>query len=142
MVLAAGLIPVAGWAATVLEVVLAVGLLVGVRLRAVALASGLLLLALLYFGVNQQFLVQIALLEKQSGWASVQRGRALIDPQWPLLLLLGLIKALLLVLGLVSFGVGLLVVWPVASVITTAAYRQLVRANPQLAAALSSPSAY
>ena len=103
---------------------------------------GLLLLALLYFGVNQQFLVQIALLEKQSGWASVQRGRALIDPQWPLLLLLGLIKALLLVLGLVSFGVGLLVVWPVASVITTAAYRQLVRANPQLTAPLSSPTAY
>lgn len=42
--LPAGLVPAAGWAATVLEVVLAVGLLVGVRLRAVALASGALLL--------------------------------------------------------------------------------------------------
>jgi uncharacterized membrane protein YphA (DoxX/SURF4 family) len=41
--LPAGLVAVAGWAATVLEVVLAVGLLVGVRLRAVAFASGLLL---------------------------------------------------------------------------------------------------
>jgi uncharacterized membrane protein YphA (DoxX/SURF4 family) len=41
--LPAGLVPVAGWAATVLEVVLAVGLLVGVRLRAVAFASGVLL---------------------------------------------------------------------------------------------------
>ena len=37
------LVPVAGWAATVLEVALAVGLLVGVRVRAFALASGLLL---------------------------------------------------------------------------------------------------
>ena len=38
-----GLLPAAGWAATVLEVTLAVGLLAGVRLRAVALASGVLL---------------------------------------------------------------------------------------------------
>jgi uncharacterized membrane protein YphA (DoxX/SURF4 family) len=38
-----GLVPAAGWAATVLEVLLAVGLLAGVRLRAFALASGLLL---------------------------------------------------------------------------------------------------
>ena len=37
------LVPVAGWAATVLEVVLAVGLVAGVRLRAFALASGVLL---------------------------------------------------------------------------------------------------
>jgi uncharacterized membrane protein YphA (DoxX/SURF4 family) len=41
--LPAGLVRAAGWTATVLEVALAVGLLVGVRLRAVALASGLLL---------------------------------------------------------------------------------------------------
>ena len=41
--LPAGLVPAAGWAATVLEVALAVGLLAGVRLRAVALACGVLL---------------------------------------------------------------------------------------------------
>jgi uncharacterized membrane protein YphA (DoxX/SURF4 family) len=41
--LPAGLVPAAGWASTVLEVALAVGLLVGVRVRAFALASGLLL---------------------------------------------------------------------------------------------------
>src|SRR5436190_10244295 len=38
-----GLVPAAGRAATVLEVALAVGLLAGVRLRVVALASGVLL---------------------------------------------------------------------------------------------------
>ena len=37
--------PAAGWAATVLEVALAVGLLAGVGVRAFALASGLLLTA-------------------------------------------------------------------------------------------------
>ena len=41
--LPAGLVPAAGWGATVLEVALAVGLLAGVRVRAFALASGLLL---------------------------------------------------------------------------------------------------
>ena len=41
--LPAGLVPAAGWAATVLEVALAVGLVVGVRVRAFALASGLLI---------------------------------------------------------------------------------------------------
>jgi uncharacterized membrane protein YphA (DoxX/SURF4 family) len=41
--LPAGLVPAAGWAATVFEVALAIGLLVGVRLRAVALATGVLL---------------------------------------------------------------------------------------------------
>src|SRR3954465_693058 len=40
--LPAGLVPATGWAATVLEVTLAVGLLASVRLRAVALASGVL----------------------------------------------------------------------------------------------------
>src|SRR5215475_15037309 len=39
--LPASLVPAAGWAATVLEFTLAVGLLVGIWLRAVALAAGL-----------------------------------------------------------------------------------------------------
>jgi hypothetical protein len=37
------LLPIVGWTATVLEVVLAVGLLIGFRLRLFAVASGLLL---------------------------------------------------------------------------------------------------
>ena len=41
--LPASLVPIAGWAATVLEIVLAVGLLVGIGLRVFAFASGLLL---------------------------------------------------------------------------------------------------
>lgn len=41
--LPAGLIPAAGWMTTIAEVALAVGLLVGIQLRWVALASGLLL---------------------------------------------------------------------------------------------------
>ena len=93
----------------------------------VLLLLGLMLLAVLYFSVNQQFLAQVALLEKRAPLESVQRGRSLVDPQWILLLLLLLLKSILLVVGLITFGVGLLVAWPVVSCITTAAYRQLVR---------------
>ena len=39
----ASLVPVAGWVATVLEIILGIGLLVGTRLAVVALASGVLL---------------------------------------------------------------------------------------------------
>jgi uncharacterized membrane protein YphA (DoxX/SURF4 family) len=41
--LPSALVPPAGWAATALELMVAVGLVAGVRLRAVALASGVLL---------------------------------------------------------------------------------------------------
>lgn len=103
------------------------GLVLGVL---VLLLLGALLVAMLYFSVNQQFLAQVALLERRPAMESVKRGRSLVDPQWILLLLLLLIKGTLLLLGLLTFGVGLLVAWPVVSCITTAAYRQLVHNNP------------
>jgi len=96
----------------------------------VLLLLGLMLLAVLYFSVNQQFLAQVALLEQRAPLESVQRGRSLVDPQWILLLLLLLIKSILMVVGLITFGVGLLVAWPVVSCITTAAYRQLAKVEP------------
>jgi uncharacterized membrane protein len=95
----------------------------------VILLLGLMLVALLYFGVNQQFISQIALLESRGAMATVQRGRSLVDPQWLLLLLLAVIKLLLLGVGLVTFGIGLMVAWPVTSCISTAAYRHLVKAE-------------
>jgi uncharacterized membrane protein len=93
----------------------------------VILLLGLMLVALLYFGVNQQFISQIALLENRGAMATVQRGRSLVDPQWLLLLLLAVIKLLLLGVGLVTFGMGLMVAWPVTSCISTAAYRHLAK---------------
>jgi uncharacterized membrane protein len=95
----------------------------------VILLLGLMLVALLYFGVNQQCIAQIALLENRGAMATVQRGRSLVDPQWLLLLLLAVIKLLLLAVGLVTFGMGLMVAWPVTSCISTAAYRHLVKAE-------------
>lgn len=92
----------------------------------VLLLLGVAALVFLYFGVNQQFLAQIALLEERGPLASVRRGRSLGDPHWLLLLLLALIKATLLLLGVLAFAVGLMVAWPVSTCITTAAYRQLV----------------
>lgn len=101
------------------------------RLLALLLAAllllclGLTLVALLYLSVNQVFLLQIVLLEGRGGAAAVERGRQLVDPQWPLVLLLVIITALLNGLGLLVCMVGSLVAWPAVICITTAAYQQL-----------------
>ena len=87
---------------------------------------GLLGVAAFYLSVNQKFLVQIALLEGLGPVAVVARGRRLIDPHWPLMLLLSVVEALLLLLGILACFVGLFVAWPVVVCITTAAYRQLL----------------
>ena len=98
-----------------------------------ALLLGLMVLMLVLFTVNQQFLAPIALLERRQAGATIQRGRALADPQFLLLLVLLLLKLGLLLLGLLSFSVGLLFAWPVVICISTAAYQQLV-AHEQAAA--------
>ena len=104
------------------------GLLLGV-LGLLCLAAAALLLV--YLGVNQQFLAQIALTEQRGAWATLQRGRAVVDPQWLAALLLALLKGLLLLLGLLAMGVGLFVAWPVVTCVTTAAHRQLFQPPAQ-----------
>ena len=93
------------------------------------LLIGLLGVAVLYLSVNQKFLVQIAIFEGGGPMAVVSRGRRMIDPHWPLLLLLSVVEGLLLVLGVLACFVGLFVAWPVVVCITTAAYRQLLGEN-------------
>jgi hypothetical protein len=102
-------------------------------LTLVSLALGLLMLALLgctllaglYLAVNQKFLVQIALLEGGGPAGMLRRGRRLIDPHWPLVLLLAVIETVLLLLGLATCFVGVFLSWPLVACIATAAYRQL-----------------
>jgi hypothetical protein len=102
-------------------------------LTLVSLALGLLMLALLgctllaclYLTVNQKFLFQIALLEGGGPARMLRRGRRLIDPHWPLMLLLAVIETVLLLLGLATCFVGVFLSWPLVACIATAAYRQL-----------------
>lgn len=89
------------------------------------LCVALTLVTLLYLSVNQLFLLQVVLLEGRSGAAAVERGRQLVDPQWPLVLLLLIVTTLLNGLGLLACWVGSLAAWPAAICITTAAYQQL-----------------
>lgn len=96
-------------------------LLVALLLLSLALA----LVVLLYLVVNQTFLTQIVLLEELGGNAAVQQGRQLVDPQWPLVLLLVIVTTLLQGLGLLACAVGSLVAWPAVICISTAAYQQL-----------------
>lgn len=106
-----------GGAATLLAIFLSLVLV---------LLLGLWLIGLIYFNVNQQFLAQIALREGLGPWATLQRGRQLADPQWPLLLLLMIVEGLLGVLGVLACFVGFFVAWPVVVCVATAAYQQLL----------------
>ena len=88
-------------------------------------ALALSLAGVLYLVVNQAFLTQIVLFEGGDGAGALRRGRRLVDPQWPLVLLLVIISAILNGLGLLVCMVGSLVAWPAVVCIGTAAYRQL-----------------
>ena len=104
----------------------------GLQLVIVLLAVLLLLLVgfwlvgLIYVSVNQQFQAQISLTERLGPWATLRRSRALVDPHWPLLLLLVIVEALLSLLGVLACFVGFFVAWPVVVCVSTAAYRQLL----------------
>jgi uncharacterized membrane protein len=94
-----------------------------------ALLLGVVLLGVIYLVINQSFLTQIVLFERAGSRTAVQRGRALVDPSWLMVLLLTLIEGLLLLLGLLACLVGGFVAWPLVVCIATAAYRQLVLAG-------------
>ncbi|MFM7313189.1 MAG: hypothetical protein ACKO0M_08495 [Cyanobium sp.] len=100
--------------------------LLGLSLAALLLLTlALTLVGVLYLTVNQAFLLPIVLVEGLGGAAAVRRGRELVDPQWPLVLLLVLLLAILNGLGLLACAVGSLVAWPAVVCMSTAAYRQL-----------------
>ena len=104
--------------------------LLGLSLAVVfALLLGVLLLGVIYLAINQSFLTQIVLFERAGSRAALQRGRALVDPSWLMVLLLTLIEGLLVLLGLLACLVGAFVAWPLVVCIATAAYRQLVLAS-------------
>jgi hypothetical protein len=90
------------------------------------LLVGFWLVGLIYVSVNQQFQAQISLTERLGPWATLRRSRALVDPHWPLLLLLVIVEALLSLLGVLACFVGFFVAWPVVVCVSTAAYRQLL----------------
>ncbi len=93
-----------------------------------ALLLGVLLLGVIYLAINQSFLTQIVLFERAGSRTAIQRGRALVDPSWLMVLLLTLIGGLLVLLGLLACLVGAFVAWPLVVCIATAAYRQLALA--------------
>jgi uncharacterized membrane protein len=104
--------------------------LLGLALAVVLLLLlGVLLLGVIYLAINQSFLTQIVLFERTGARGTLERGRALVDPSWLMVLLLTLIESLLLLLGLLACLVGFFVAWPLVVCVSTAAYRQLVLAG-------------
>ncbi|MCP9888029.1 hypothetical protein KBY96_08830 [Cyanobium sp. ATX 6A2] len=82
-------------------------------------------LVLIYLLVNQTFLPQLALLEGDGPFDTLQHGRRLVDPQWWQVLLLLLVQAAIVLIGALLCGVGLLAAAPLSLCVATAAYRQL-----------------
>lgn len=104
--------------------------LLGLSLAVVfVLLLGVLLLGVIYLAINQSFLTQIVLFERAGSRTAIQRGRALVDPSWLMVLLLAMIGGLLVLLGLLACLVGAFVAWPLVVCIATAAYRQLALAG-------------
>ncbi|WP_216913289.1 MULTISPECIES: hypothetical protein [unclassified Synechococcus] len=95
---------------------------------------------LIYLAVNQKFMAQIALLEGRGPIDSINRGRALLDPQWGSVLLLALVEFAIVLVGLLACFVGLLVAVPVVLCTSTAAYRQ-VFGSEDLTGLLAEPAA-
>jgi hypothetical protein len=78
-----------------------------------------------YLAVSQSFLAQIALLRGPGPWGTLVQGRRGVDRQWGRVLALHLLEGLLLLAGAMACLVGILPMLPLASCISTAAYRQI-----------------
>ncbi|KZR70757.1 hypothetical protein PMIT1318_01897 [Prochlorococcus marinus str. MIT 1318] len=87
--------------------------------------------------INQIFLPWIALLEELGPIATIQRGWQVVNPSWLMVALLALFQLLILTVGTLLCFVGLLGAAPLAACISTAAYRQLFKAEADQSVALS-----
>ncbi|MEB3335254.1 MAG: hypothetical protein VKP70_09735 [Cyanobacteriota bacterium] len=85
----------------------------------------LLLAAALYLSLSQSFLPQVALIHDDHPFDALARGRQMVDPVWPQVLLLALLNGGLVLAGALACGVGLFVAIPLVACVATAAYRQL-----------------
>ncbi|MEB3252640.1 MAG: hypothetical protein VKO01_10975 [Cyanobacteriota bacterium] len=98
------------------------GLLIG-------LGSVLLVLPGIYLAVSYLF-AQLFVVDKNLGfWSAMETSRRLITKKWFSFFGLGLLMFLLILAGLLCFGVGVLVTIPLGSCVLTAAYEDIVGLN-------------
>lgn len=114
--------------------------LLGLSLAALLLLGlAISLVILVITVVSQLFLVPIVLVERLGGAQALERGRRLVNPQWPLVLLLVILEGLLFLVGLLACVVGVLPAWPLVLCISAAAYRQRIQAEQAATASSSEP---
>jgi uncharacterized membrane protein YedE/YeeE len=98
------------------------GLLIG-------LGSVLLVLPGIYLAVSYLF-AQLFVVDKNLGfWSAMETSRRLITKKWFSFFGLGLLMFLLILAGLLCFGVGVLATIPLGSCVLTAAYEDIVGLN-------------
>jgi uncharacterized membrane protein len=114
--------------------------LLGLSLAALLLLGVAISLVMLVLTVvSQLFLVPIVVVEGLGGTRALERGRRLVNPQWPLVLLLVLLEGLLFAVGLLACVVGVLPAWPLVLCISAAAYRQRLQAEQAASAPSGAP---
>ncbi len=95
----------------------------------IVLGSVLLILPGIYLAVSYMF-AQLLVIDKHlSFWPAMETSRRLITKKWFSFLGLGLLMSLLIVSGLLLFGVGIFVTAPWASCVLAAAYEDIVGLN-------------
>jgi uncharacterized membrane protein len=95
----------------------------------IALASVLLILPGIYLAVSYMFAQLLVIDKNLNFWSAMETSRRLITKKWFSFLGLGLLISLLILAGVVFFGVGILVTAPLASCVLTAAYEDIVGLN-------------
>ncbi len=91
------------------------------------------LVLFIYLSINQKFLPFVALLEKNAPFEAIQRGRAVVDPSWWMVVWFFIVEAVINAIAAGFQYAGLFVVVPFLVCISTAAYRQLFGCEDQTA---------
>lgn len=89
--------------------------------------AGLILLVVpgIYFAIKYQFFSYFIIDRKMGPWEAIKASGKITDGVKWKLILLGIVFAGIMILGVLAFGIGVLVAWPVTSLASAYVYRKL-----------------
>ena len=105
-----------------------VQLILGSIISAVMIGIGFICLVLpgIYLAVALHFTVPFIVLARLEFWPAIDTSRKVITKQWLNFFLLALVGGLILIGGVIAFGIGIFVAYPVVMCISYAAFEDVV----------------
>lgn len=99
----------------------------GNLLYGLIIIAGLILLVIpgIYFAVKYQFFSYFVIDKKMGPWQALKASGKITDGVKWKLILLGLAFAGIMILGLLAFGIGVIIAWPIVSLSGAFVYRKL-----------------